>query len=377
MPPTWNTTRTYALLALAAALSATHANAQSAEQAPPGPPPVLVNGYASTSYGYNLNHPGSDANQFHVFDSRLDQATLDVLAFSVHRDAAQAGQFEFRLDAAAGSGIPPVTAATGLFRDPVTGHARDFDVQQVYAGIIVPLGSGLRVDAGKFITHMGYESIDRWDGINDNASRSFLFGYAVPFTDTGLRAGYTFSPHFAGTVFLLNGWDTVRGDRLLKTIGAQAAVTVRDGFSIMLNYIDGPEQPGHLANRRNVFDLCVTTKMSARLSLGFNADYGREPAIGMGGTTARWSGVAGYANVALGGPWSVAARAEVFDDPDGVRTGFAQRLSEFTLTPAYRPSSHVILRMDLRLDRSDQAVFTSRVMKDTQPVVLLNAAVVF
>ena len=36
-----------------------------------------------------------------------------------------------------------------------------------------PCGSGLRFDAGKFITHHGYEVIEGYDGWNDNATHSF------------------------------------------------------------------------------------------------------------------------------------------------------------------------------------------------------------
>ena len=46
-------------------------------------------------------------------------------------------------------------------------------------------GGRLQVDAGKFVTPLGYEVIEGWDGYNDNASHSFLFGYAIPFTLEG------------------------------------------------------------------------------------------------------------------------------------------------------------------------------------------------
>jgi len=51
-----------------------------------------------------------------------------------------------------------------------------------------PVGRGLRFDFGEHVTHMGYEVTEGYDGWNDNYSRSFLFGYTIPFTHTGLKA---------------------------------------------------------------------------------------------------------------------------------------------------------------------------------------------
>ena len=59
-------------------------------------------------------------------------------------------------------------------------QAEDIDVQQAFASWIAPVGSGLRLDFGKFVTHFGYEVIQGYDGWNDNATRSQLFGFAIP-----------------------------------------------------------------------------------------------------------------------------------------------------------------------------------------------------
>ena len=85
-----------------------------------------------------------------------------------------------------------MSAAAGFFRD-ASGKAQDFDLQQAFVSYITPVGSGLRFDAGKFVTNHGYELIDGYDGYNDNATRSFSFGYGIPFTHTGIKAAYTFS----------------------------------------------------------------------------------------------------------------------------------------------------------------------------------------
>ena len=73
------------------------------------------------------------------------------------------------------------------------------------------------------------------------------------------------------------------------------------------------------------------------------------------------------------------ARSRPDADPDGARTGVAQKLKELTLTPEVKVSSHLILRSDLRIDWSDVESFEKKDGKSskTQPTVILNAAYLF
>src|SRR5207249_12047271 len=67
----------------------------------------------------------------------------------------------------------------------------------------------LRIDAGKFVTPVGAEFIEGYDGYNDNHSRSLLFTWAIPFTHTGFKLSYPFNDKFTAMVMLVNGWDNV------------------------------------------------------------------------------------------------------------------------------------------------------------------------
>lgn len=142
---------------------------------------IAVHGFASTSWSYNFERPNSRLNAFRVFDFDDNMFKVDVAELSALRAATQPGDTGFRVDLVAGSSVPRVSAASGLFRD-ASDVAQDIDLQQAYVSWVGHVGSGLRVDAGKFVTHLGYEVIEGWDGWNDNATRSFAFGYAIPFT---------------------------------------------------------------------------------------------------------------------------------------------------------------------------------------------------
>lgn len=357
-----------------AALSCPPAFAQAAGD-PAGQPPtsstppqtpwyqtISLNGLVSTSYVVNFNSPASRTNQFRIFDTDERAATLDVVELAIQRPVSRPGDAGFRVDMAFGSLVPRVTAALGLFRDQ-SGQAGDFDVQQAFLSYIVPAGRGVRIDAGKFVTHIGYEVIERYDGSNDNQSRGLLFGYAEPFTHTGLRVSYPVNERVAAQVLVVNGWDDARDNNSGKSIGAQLAVAPSPRVALTASYIGGPEQENNNSNLRQLLDLVAGVKATPALTLTANYDYGAEAAVTLPGTAgggvrdSTWQGLAGYARYALSGRAAVTVRGEWFDDPQGARTGFVQTLKEITLTPEFRPRPSLVIRGDLRRDWSEKAVF--------------------
>lgn len=178
---------------------------------------LSLNVFVSTSYSYNFNKPDTMKNMYRVFDHDDNSIKLDAVEFSIARAALNPGDVGFRADLMAGSSIPAVTKSSGM-------EMGDIDIHQIFATFIAPLGSGLRLDAGKFITPAGLEVIEGYDGYNDNYSHSFLFAYATPFTHTGVKASYVLSGSVSGMVLLVNGWDNAVDNNSGKTVGAQLGV---------------------------------------------------------------------------------------------------------------------------------------------------------
>jgi hypothetical protein len=349
---------------------------------------IAVNGFLSVSGSINANRPPSRTNQLRVFDVDDRTFQIDVVELIVQRPISKPGEAGFRVDATAGAAIPKVLAATGLFRDE-NGAAHDFDIPQVFISYIVPVGRGLRIDAGKFYTMHGFEAIEGFDNHNDNATHSFLFGYALPGTHTGVKATYAFSDKVSGLVYLTNGWDNVKDNNSAKSLGAQMTVTPNARFSLSTGYMGGPERTGDDADARRLVDVVASYTPSDRLKLGLNYDYGHEANLvpmaaaecGCGVQAhgdATWQGIAGYARMTVSGQFALSMRGEWFDDTQGVRTGAVQRLTEFTVTPEYRVTPKLIVRGDIRIDRSNQAVFeTRRGVSTNQPTARLNVLFAF
>jgi hypothetical protein len=318
---------------------------------------VTFNLIVSGSYSYNFNHPDSGKNQYRIYDFDDQLPKLDVADFTIQKPADKPGLWGFRVDIAAGSSEPEINAARGFFRNADTGKAHHFDITQAYVSFNAPLGRGLRFDLGKFLAPMSYESATRYDAYNDNTSRSFLFGYAVPATNTGLKISYPFTDKVSGMVMVVQGWDNVEDNNSTKSVGAGLTYSPSPSFSATLTWIGGPEQLDNNSHRRNVLDLYATWKATDKLTLGINADYGHEASAIYPDKNAQWGGAALYAIYAFNDRFSLGLRVEQFDDRDGARTGVPQTLREVTLTPTFKVGKHWVFRGDLRQDGSSNPVF--------------------
>ncbi|MBV8780724.1 MAG: porin, partial [Phycisphaerae bacterium] len=213
-----------------------------------------------------------------------------------------------------------------------------FDIPQAYVVVNAPVGNGLKFTVGKFVTLLGYETINPTS--NALYSHSYMFGFAIPFTNTGVLASYKFSDNLNATVGLTRGWDqTLKDDNgdAPDLIGQINYTTSIKGLSLIGNFITGPESPG-TTNRywRTVLDGIATYAMGDNWVFAVNADFGYEPHAGIGGKDANWYGAAAYATYKVDPHVSITGRGEYFNDENGAR-GIGASVYEATLGVEIHP----------------------------------------
>jgi len=333
---------------------------------------ITVDGLASLSYTYNTNDPIPPLNQFRVFDFNDNEPQLDVAQLVVQHPVSESGQFGFRVNAIAGSGVPPVTASYGMFRNSSTGVGQHYDLPEFYLSYIAPFGKGLRFDLGKFATPLGYEVIGGYDGYNDNFSRGYIFGYGLPFTHTGLKASYQFDSRFSGALLLTNGCDAVTRLNGGIAITAEFSAATSKTTNVTFNFMHGPERPHNDHDQRALYEIVGTWKVGPRLNLAIDGLYADEDHAATNGSDAIWKGLAVYPKYSFTKQFSLAFRAEIFGDDGGSRTGTSQTLHAFTLTPEYvlpvklsllssefrHLDGKFVTRGEFRQDFSDHASFS-------------------
>lgn len=317
-----------------------------------------LSGHIDVGYS-RLSGSGKFANGLNdrVFDFTRNQVVLQAIDLQLAK-LPQDG-FGGLVDLTIGKDADTI-AAYGTIdrtRGPANGVNRRFDVTQAFAHF----GSGaLSVAVGKFVTNSGAEVIK--SASDTNFSRSILFGYAIPFTHTGVRATYKLNDQVTVLGGVNRGWDTFKDTNSDKTIELGALLNPTESVSLAGTFYSGRERvtnyPKSEANgTRNLIDLVGSFKLTEKLTFVANYDYGTQAGGRADGGQAKWEGLAAYLNYQIADQWRLSLRGEYFDDKDGYRTGFSQKWKETTLTVAYLPTKNIEVRGEIRGDRSNQSTF--------------------
>jgi hypothetical protein len=202
----------------------------------------------------------------------------------------------------------------------------DFEIQEAWFDYKVWY---FNIMAGKFATLAGAEVIESPQ--NTNYSRSLLFGYAIPFTHTGLRFQVSPGDAWKFTAGVHNGWDTLQKsastppapDALQGELGFSMNPAKWMSFAFAWYYGTANTAATGQAGDREVYDFVVTLKPMEDLSFVLNYDMGKqEKAAGATfANDAEWDGWAAYLNYTVTEGLYLSLRAEQFNDTEGFRTG--------------------------------------------------------
>jgi hypothetical protein len=337
--------------------------------------------YIENSYVWNLGHTGRhDVNEFRLYDYDAGY-TFNMAEFSIKKDPSDRYPFGYGLVVTAGLDAQK-NHAIGIFRDKEDNfpfrNTPWFDLQEAYGSYKIPVGSGLTLKAGKFVTLLGYEVIESPNNLN--FSRSFLFSFAVPLTHVGALASYAVTDWLSITAGPVVGWDIADDNNKSMSWTGQIAVTPMKDLITNLNWISGKEYSfdanGELRNGgvRTVFDLVTTYTGIKNLTLGANLDYGFEYNEGFlkglgtrSDADATFWGLAGYVAYDWTEKLRTALRAEYFRDPQGARTATGVNISlwETTATLQYKIWKGLVGRLEFRHDEADEKIFKSARDKTT------------
>ena len=322
---------------------------------------IKIGGMMYGSYNYNFNNPDSKDNTLRVFDNRANNFTLDLAQISFSKEEEGGVGFKLLLDYGR---TAKVIASDWTGDGSFSNGTNNFEVQEAYITYTAGIGKGLGIKAGKFATLLGIEVIESPN--NYNISRSFLYGFAIPFTNTGTLFTYPFMEQVSLSAGIVNGWDNVIDSNKGKSFLGNLTVKPFNPLTLSLNGIYGAELPDRGGSKRGVLDAILTYNLNDYVTLAANYDRGTESETGIGGGDALWQGVAGYVNISGGlfhpdwESFSIAQRLEWFSDEDGVRTGTRQDLWETTTTLKYKLTDSLQLRAEYRHDDSNKRVFSQK-----------------
>jgi len=325
-----------------------------------------IHGLLAANYTYNFNEPKSDKNGLLLMNRKHDHFDLDLANIRIQRSVE--GGIGFLADIDFGKTAEVVGRTTRWCENPRCSESRNsFEVSQFYLTYKFPIGSGLTVKAGKWVTLHGAEVIKTWDNINYNISNSILFGYAIPFTHTGLLLNYALTDWASLDAGFIVGWDNLYDGNDGKSFTGGLTLTPLSTLTFYAAGTIGPEQEDRGDSTRGLFTLLTTYKPTDKWTFILDYNVANEESIlppfrpsGRGTKNARWDGLAGYVIYRFTDSLSGTLRAEFFNDQDGVRTGVKQTVWEITPTLTYQIYPGLTLRAEYRHDESSKKFFEGR-----------------
>jgi hypothetical protein len=322
-----------------------------------------IGGFIDIGYIFNSNHPtdpvaGDKAsNGVHVFTNDPNTFYLHNAQLEMRRDPTKEVIVGYDIRLMVGSDAGIVDAGSG-----------NFGVQQANIQVKVPIGDGLNLKGGKFATLAGAEVIESKD--NFNYTRSLNFGWAIPFTHTGVRANYMLADGKIGlTGGFSNGWDNQVDDNFGKTLEGQVSLALVEWLTGYATLYFGDEAvPGtNNDSKRMLLDFVVTLQnieaikgLSAQANLSIGA---QDDAAPVSGDDAKWMGFSLAGRFQINEVWAGAARFSMVDDQDDFRLGAGiagvdgVKYSEITFTLEAKPVKDLIVRGEIRFDMADEDVF--------------------
>ena len=346
---------------------------------------VKYGGSLDTYYGFNFNRPLGRVNLLRAYDVTSNNFALNQASVVLESvpDIAAGRRFGARVDLQYGQ-------ATETLQGSLSNEPRPWvyrNIFQAYGTYVVPLGSGLTVDFGKWASSIGLES--NYSKDQANYSRSYWFNY-LPFYHMGARVSYRFNDAVAANYWITNGTQQTEAFNNYKdqTFGAVInpvkSVTWTTNFHMGQEHPDVqpiqtpgaptiPTQPGlsivpiipALDGRLHILDSYATWQATPRTAISVEADYvisrqWNEPGPDRSTTPSHVYGGAVYARRQLTPKAAIAGRAEFLRDEGGLFSGATQSLKETTVTYEHKVAEGFLMRGEWRRDFSNRLFFLTR-----------------
>lgn len=319
----------------------------------------LLSGSVDVYYRYNFANAKS-SGMFNNFTS-----------FTNSQNSFELGMASLRLDHTFGR--VSVVADLGFGK-----RAEDFSyndantmlaIKQAY--VSYALSDNLKLSAGSWATHVGYELVD--PHLNRNYSMSYMFSYG-PFFHTGVKAELS-AGKSGFMVSVVNPNDVKTANFQQKMIGAQYSYAASDSWKFYLNYIGG--KLSEVTNLQQI-DAVLLGTISDKFSLGYNGTVQMQKAkdsVGKYGESDSWWGSALYLNVDPTPKFGLTLRTEYFDDKKNV-LGFEGNIIANTLSANIKAGPLTIIP-ELRLENSNRELFVKDSGAGTKSTISAIMAAVY
>src|ERR1044072_8180210 len=166
---------------------------------------IGISGYLDTGYTWSSNHPKSPANiSGRYFDKDYNKIEFNDFHIAIDKPEKDWG-IGFHLSGDFGRTGELLREATlwgkALHKEPSA------ELREAYVTTTIPVGEGIGVKGGLWVTTLGTEILPNPGAYNDNISRSFLFNYAIPLRHLGMLFSYPVLKTLSVNAGVVTGWE--------------------------------------------------------------------------------------------------------------------------------------------------------------------------
>lgn len=329
---------------------------------------IGIGGFIDTSYNWSSYRPRDPRNiSGRYFDKDHNKVVFNYFHLALEKPEQDLG-VGFRLSGDFGRGGELLREATLWGR--TLRSEPSAELREAFLTTTIPVGEGIGVKGGLFVTTLGTEILPNPGEYNDNISRSFAFNYAIPLRHLGILFSYPFHKAVSASLGVVTGWDNPRNNNDGASVLAGVNFAPSEAFGLASSVIFGPEQTDNTGRKRIAWSNVATIKPADLLTLLLEYTFGWESTVQT--PTARedayWHALAGIAAYDWTDRFSTALRGEVFFDEQAARTGGLAALTpprhvtlgEVTLTGSYKFTRMFIGRAEVRQDWANRSVFQKR-----------------
>ena len=254
---------------------------------------ITLSGYVDVSYteqfGGRGDGFGGTQSQLHEFDRNNNNFNVQAVKLALEKALPDKNEL------AAGFRIDAILGSDAKFLNDAEFGSTSLALEQALVKFRIPVGNGLDIYAGKFVTFLGYEVIE--SPANPNFSRGLLFTNLIPLTHTGVYADYKFNDTLEAKFGVVDGWNNsvsdpapggttdaqndypfggkaITGQLNINAPGKNANITQSFIYTPGGDFINNAQENGAVF----VYDIwgnwSPTFVKDSALTLGFNLDFG-------------------------------------------------------------------------------------------------------
>jgi Putative beta-barrel porin-2, OmpL-like. bbp2 len=306
---------------------------------------------------YSISTSGYIDAYFRSSFSTQSGFTNNYTSFTNSQNKLALGMASFKMDQTLGKWGSTIDLGYGKRAEEFSYNDQGLLANIKQAFISYAITDKLKISAGKWATHVGYELLDA--PLNRNYSMSYGFSYG-PFFHTGVKAEYALSGKTSFMIGLANPTDYVTSKSSSKVFIAQWSTKLfQDKTSLYVNY-----QGGNVggSDQFSQIDVVINNTLSSQWALNYD---GTIYSAKMSGKTSDWKSNALYLNFDPNSTIGFTLRSEIFDDKSALSAGaFGTSLFANTLSMNYKFKKLTIIP-EFRWDNAKDNIFTNSSSKAT------------